>query len=138
LDPGGTVFAEFTALALKHNAVNLGQGFPTLPVPEFIRQAAVETVQDPCLMHQYTRSEGNKSLCQGFLFVHTVIHQDSSVIVLSQYYQSKLNRALNPMTEIVTTVGASEGLFLLILSQGSSSVFHSHLFDDPSVHQSRG
>ena len=94
LDPSGTVFAEFTALAIKHGAVNLGQGFPTLPVPQFIRKAAVNVLSDTGLMHQYTRSEGHLKLCH----------------VLSTYYEDKLNKRLDPKTEIMTTVGASEGI----------------------------
>ena len=31
-NPKGTVFAEYTALANQFKAVNLGQGFPALPV----------------------------------------------------------------------------------------------------------
>jgi aspartate/methionine/tyrosine aminotransferase len=31
---GVSIFAEMTALALRHQAVNLGQGFPDFPVPE--------------------------------------------------------------------------------------------------------
>ena len=37
---GATVFAEFTALANQHQAVNLGQGFPDFPAPDFIKAAA--------------------------------------------------------------------------------------------------
>ena len=34
---GTTVFAEFTALANEHSAVNLGQGFPNFAAPDFIK-----------------------------------------------------------------------------------------------------
>ncbi|KAI8817180.1 pyridoxal phosphate-dependent transferase [Fimicolochytrium jonesii] len=94
-DPAGTVFSEFTALAIKHNAVNLGQGFPTFPVPEFITKAATNAVQQHGLLHQYTRSEGHVRLANA----------------LSTYFEDKLDRKLDPLREIVTTVGASEAIY---------------------------
>ena len=35
-----TVFTEFTALAVAHRAINLGQGSPGFDGPEFVKQAA--------------------------------------------------------------------------------------------------
>ncbi|KAJ3031124.1 Kynurenine--oxoglutarate transaminase 3 [Rhizophlyctis rosea] len=98
LDPSGTVFAEFTALAIKHDAVNLGQGFPTLPVPQFITDSATKAIQTNGLLHQYTRSEGHVNL----------------VTALSSYYADKIGRTLDPFTEIVTTVGATEAIYSAI------------------------
>lgn len=39
-----TVWSEFTPLANKHKAVNLGQGFPDWETPEFARKAFVEVI----------------------------------------------------------------------------------------------
>jgi kynurenine--oxoglutarate transaminase/cysteine-S-conjugate beta-lyase/glutamine--phenylpyruvate transaminase len=98
LDPNGTVFSHYTALANKHKAVNLGQGFPTLPVAKFIREAAANAIAHEGLGHQYTRSEGHPRL----------------VNALSKFYSPKLGHPLNPMTEIMTTVGASEAIYSAI------------------------
>ncbi|TPX69743.1 hypothetical protein SpCBS45565_g02148 [Spizellomyces sp. 'palustris'] len=98
LDQGGTVFAEFTALALVHKAVNLGQGFPTLPIPEFVTKAATDALTQNRLLHQYTRSEGHIRLAKA----------------LSAFYEDKLGRSLNPLTEIVTAVGACEAIYSTI------------------------
>ncbi|TPX57320.1 hypothetical protein PhCBS80983_g03904 [Powellomyces hirtus] len=98
LDPAGTVFAEFSALALKHGAVNLGQGFPTLPVPKFITDAATDAVKGDGLLHQYTRSEGHVRLAKA----------------LSAYYVDKIGRTLDPMSEVVTATGASEAIYSTI------------------------
>jgi kynurenine--oxoglutarate transaminase/cysteine-S-conjugate beta-lyase/glutamine--phenylpyruvate transaminase len=98
LDPNGTVFSHYTALANKHKAVNLGQGFPTLPVAKFIRDAAAAAIAHEGLGHQYTRSEGHPRL----------------VNALAKFYSPKLARNLNPMTEIMTTVGASEAIYSAI------------------------
>ncbi len=67
LDPNGTVFSHYTALANLHKAVNLGQGFPTLKVADFIRKAATDAIEHEGLGHQYTRSEGHPRLVKGML-----------------------------------------------------------------------
>ncbi len=43
---GTTIFAEMTALARRHGAVNLGQGFPDFDGPEAITEAAVEAIRE--------------------------------------------------------------------------------------------
>ncbi|KAI8920725.1 pyridoxal phosphate-dependent transferase [Entophlyctis helioformis] len=98
LDPAGTVFAEYTALAIQHGAVNLGQGFPTLPVADFISKAAVKAASTNGLLHQYTRSEGHPKLVQA----------------LAAFYGPRLGRAIDPLTEIITTVGATEAIYSTI------------------------
>src|SRR5262249_18799648 len=40
-----TVFSEFSALAARSGAVNLGQGFPDFDGPEVVREAAVEALR---------------------------------------------------------------------------------------------
>lgn len=42
---GNNVFAAFSALALKHKAVNLGQGFPSFPAPDFLKVRGFEFSQ---------------------------------------------------------------------------------------------
>ena len=37
---GTTIFTEMTALAVEHQAVNLGQGFPDFAAPDFVKEAA--------------------------------------------------------------------------------------------------
>jgi aspartate/methionine/tyrosine aminotransferase len=93
---GTTVFAEFTALAIQHNAVNLGQGFPNFAAPDFIKAAAQQAVGTD--LNQYARSAGHPRL------VHA----------LSQVYSPLFGRSLDPMTEIVVTDGATEGVFATI------------------------
>jgi aspartate/methionine/tyrosine aminotransferase len=86
------------SLAIKHNAINLGQGFPTLPVAPFIKEALAEANSSPFQLHQYTRSEGHPRL----------------VKALSNYYAGKLgnnNKTLDPLSEIVVCAGASEAIY---------------------------
>jgi len=93
---GATVFAEFTALANQHQAVNLGQGFPDFPAPDFIKAAAAQAIAAD--LNQYTRSAGHPRL----------------VKALAAFYSPRFDRTLDPMTELVITVGATEGIFATV------------------------
>jgi len=93
---GTTVFAEYTALAIEHNAVNLGQGFPNFSAPDFVKEAAKEAIDDN--LNQYARGAGQNRL------VHA----------LAQIYSPLFGRDLNPISEIVITTGATEGIFATV------------------------
>ena len=91
---GTTVFAEMTDLAIRHDAVNLGQGFPNFPCEDFLKEAARTAVF--ANQNQYARSGGLPHLVQ----------------VLAEGLSGSFGRALDPMAEITVTAGATEGLFL--------------------------
>ncbi len=93
---GTTVFAEFTALAIQHHAVNLGQGFPNFPAPDFIKHAAQQAIAAD--LNQYARVAGQIRLVKG----------------LADTYGPLFGRELDPMREIVVTDGATEGIFATI------------------------
>lgn len=93
---GTTVFAEYTALAIQHNAVNLGQGFPNFPAPAFVKEAAQQAIAND--LNQYARSAGHPRL----------------INALANVYGPLFGRDLNPQTEIVITVGATEGIFATV------------------------
>ena len=57
---GTTVFSEFSALALKHGAMNLGQGFPDFDGPEAGKEAARKAITDG--VNQYAPSPGLRDL----------------------------------------------------------------------------
>lgn len=42
---GTSIFTEISRLALEHGAVNLGQGFPDFPAPDFIKDAAARAIR---------------------------------------------------------------------------------------------
>lgn len=90
---GATVFAEFTALALQHGAVNLGQGFPNFAAPDFIKEAARAAIAAE--INQYARSAGHPRLAN----------------TLAHVYGPLFGRTLDPMREIMVTTGATEGIF---------------------------
>ena len=55
---GATVFAEFTALAIQTGAVNLGQGFPNFPAPDFVKQATQQAIAAD--LNQYARGRDTR------------------------------------------------------------------------------
>ncbi|KAI8909496.1 pyridoxal phosphate-dependent transferase, partial [Gorgonomyces haynaldii] len=75
--------------------VNLGQGFPTLPLKPFVKEACVNAINGS---HQYTRSEGHPRL------VHA----------LAKLYSPLVGHEYDPLKEIVTTVGATEAIYSTI------------------------
>lgn len=94
---GATIFSEMSALARKHGAINLGQGFPDFPGPDWVKEAAKQAIDQE--INQYAISHGATSLRQQ-LAVHA---------------GRRLNREINPDTEIVVTSGATEAIFAGIL-----------------------
>eukprot|EP01100_Stratorugosa_tubuloviscum_P013220 TRINITY_DN6507_c3_g1_i1.p1 TRINITY_DN6507_c3_g1~~TRINITY_DN6507_c3_g1_i1.p1 ORF type:complete len:475 (-),score=204.96 TRINITY_DN6507_c3_g1_i1:23-1390(-) len=94
---GPSVWLEFTPLANSSGAVNLGQGFPDFSPPDFALSALSNQslLTTTPLLHQYARSGGHLRLTQ----------------VLSKLYSNQIDRTLDPLKEIVITVGASEGIF---------------------------
>lgn len=57
---GTSVWTEFTPLAQKHKAVNLGQGFPDFEADKFVVDAASNAIKNH--LNQYTRSQGTLNL----------------------------------------------------------------------------
>jgi len=95
---GTTVFAEFGTLAAKHNSVNLAQGAPDFDSPDFVLQAAHEALGKS--LNQYSRPAGHIPL----------------VNALAKLYTPLLGRAVDPLTELIVTVGASEAIFACVQS----------------------
>src|SRR5499433_3698293 len=55
-----SVIREMTRLAMKHQAVNLSQGFPDFAAPDFIKEAARQAISDD--INQYAITWGAKAL----------------------------------------------------------------------------
>jgi N-succinyldiaminopimelate aminotransferase len=95
---GTSVFTEINELALKHNAVNLGQGKPDFDAPPDVVARAVESLQDK-QHNQYAPGNGVASLRKA-VAAHA-----------GRFY----NMDIDPAQGVVVTSGASEGLFAAIL-----------------------
>src|SRR4051794_23983048 len=53
---GTSIFTEMSALARKHQAVNLSQGFPDFETPDWLRAAAQQAIDAG--LNQYAISHG--------------------------------------------------------------------------------
>ena len=119
LEPFGvTIFTEITNLAIKHDAINLGQGFPSWDGPEFIKAAATASMQGGS--DQYPPSHG--------------IPQLRSAI--ADRYGPLLGRDLDPATEITVTGGATEALaacFLGLIDPGDEVILIEPYYDSYPV-----
>ena len=90
---GTTIFTEMTQLAIEHEAVNLGQGFPNFEGPDFLKKAAVEAIEGG--HNQYSRPWGVPALVEAI-----AEHQE-------RFYGLKYE----PMTEVTVYNGATEAIF---------------------------
>jgi aspartate/methionine/tyrosine aminotransferase len=54
---GVSVFSEMSRLAVEHNAVNLSQGFPDFPTPEWLKEAARDAIARD--INQYAPEPGS-------------------------------------------------------------------------------
>ena len=57
-----TIFAEMSALAVRTGAINLGQGFPDVDGPEYVKQAAIRAIEAG--RNQYAPGDGVPELRQ--------------------------------------------------------------------------
>lgn len=113
------LWVEYSALAIKHKAVNLGQGFPDFTPPQFLKEVWSDAVNVPSA-HWYTRGQGYPRL----------------VNALSDMYSPEFGRQIDPMSEIMTSVGAYESLYAAITAftdPGDEVILIEPHFDSYSV-----
>jgi aminotransferase len=93
-----SVIREMTRLAAEHHAVNLAQGFPDFPAPDFIKEAACAAIlQD---INQYAVTWGSPRLRAA----------------IAEKYRRFYNWPLDPEREITVCCGATEGMIASILA----------------------
>ena len=90
---GETVFATWSRLAVEHNAINLGQGFPDFEAPDFVKEAAVQAIRDG--ENQYSRSAGHPKLVEAIADTFEI--------------------PVDPMDEVTVTCGSTETIAAAIL-----------------------
>lgn len=96
-DFGTTIFSEMTELANRHQAVNLGQGFPDFPGPKFLKKAAIDAILSD--LNQYAPGKGQPRLRQA----------------IADKMERHYGRTVDPETELTVTVGATGAIFATIL-----------------------
>ena len=92
-----SVIREMTRLANQHAAINLSQGFPDFPAPEFIKEAACEAIRSE--INQYAITWGSLSLRRS----------------LARYYQRFYGFEVDPDREITVCCGATESMISALL-----------------------
>ncbi|HZH77959.1 MAG TPA: aminotransferase class I/II-fold pyridoxal phosphate-dependent enzyme [Archangium sp.] len=95
---GTTVFSEFSALALKHGAMNLGQGFPDFDGPEAVKEAARKAITDG--VNQYAPTVGLRDL---------------RVAIAENGARFHGHTGIDPDTMVTVTSGATEAIFCVLL-----------------------
>jgi N-succinyldiaminopimelate aminotransferase len=97
-DFGTTIFAEMTALAVAHDAVNLGQGFPDTDGPASLLEDAVTAIRSG--RNQYPPGPGVPALRQA----------------VAAHQQRFYGLAVDPDTEVLVTAGATEAIASTVLA----------------------
>lgn len=95
---GTTIFAEMTALAVRHDAVNLGQGFPDVEGPAAIRDSAIAAIRAG--HNQYAPGTGVPAL-------RTAI---------AEHQRRRYGLTFDADTEVTVTAGATEAIAASILA----------------------
>lgn len=118
LAPFGTsIFAEMTALATKHNAVNLAQGFPDFNGPEEIRRAAVDAIRSEEPRHnQYARMIGVPPLNQA----------------IAENWKARGLADIEPDAWVTVTSGCTEAIpsvMLGLLNPGDEAILFEPFYD---------
>ena len=96
---GATIFAEMSALAVKTNSVNLGQGFPDKDGPLEVIEAATSAIRNG-LGNQYPPGIGVPELREA----------------ISDHQRRFYGLSYDPDSEILVTAGASEALAAAVLA----------------------
>ncbi len=94
---GTSVFTEMSQLAVQHRAVNLGQGFPDFPGPDFVKEAAIQAIRAD--LNQYAVSHGTLRLRRA----------------ITETWERTYGRAVDPETEVSVGSGATELILDAIL-----------------------
>ncbi|MGW4562921.1 pyridoxal phosphate-dependent aminotransferase [Streptomyces sp. NPDC004561] len=115
---GHNVFAEMSALAAEHDAVNLGQGFPDTAGPDTVVESAVRALRAG--HHQYPPVPGLPGLRRA----------------VADHQRRFYGLDIDPGREVVVTTGASEALaaaLLALTSPGDEVVALEPFYDSYSA-----
>ena len=89
---GTTIFAEMSALAVRTNSINLGQGFPDVDGPQEVLDAAIDAIRSG--LNQYPPAPG----------VPVLRH------AIAEHQRRFYGIDIDPDSEVVVTAGATEAL----------------------------
>ena len=93
-----SVIREMTRLAMLHGAMNLAQGYPDFPAPDFIKRAAIDAINAD--INQYAITWGSPRLRKA----------------ISDKTKRFYGMDLDPDREITVTCGATEAMMAVLLA----------------------
>jgi len=117
---GVSIFSEMTRLAMEHQAVNLSQGFPDFPAPDWLKEAARDAIARN--VNQYAVSHGAPRLRKA----------------IADKAERQMGFRLDENLGITVTNGATEAIFDIIqalVSPGDEVIVFEPYYDSyvPSV-----
>ncbi|XP_073007312.1 uncharacterized protein [Typha latifolia] len=92
-----TIFTQMSMLAIKHGAINLGQGFPNFDGPDFVKEAAIQAIKEG--KNQYARGYGVPDLNSA----------------IAARFRKDTGLDVDPEREITVTSGCTEAIAATIL-----------------------
>ena len=93
-----SVIRGMSALARKHGAINLAQGFPDFPAPDLLKEAAARAIADD--VNQYAITWGSRRLREA----------------LARKYAEWYGMTVNPETDITVTCGSTEAMVATLMA----------------------
>lgn len=111
---GETIFAEMSRLALQHDAINLGQGFPNFDGPDFVKDAAIDAMRGG--HNQYARMFGMPVLTDR----------------IAAQFSHRTGLAVDPESQVTVTSGCTEALasaFIGLLNPGDEVILFEPYYD---------
>lgn len=117
---GTTIFTVMSQLAARTGAVNLGQGFPDFPLPEFLARALTAAMRDG--KNQYAAMTGIDSLREA----------------IAATIKASYGVTADPGTEITVTSGATEAIFdavMAVIGPGDEAIVLDPSYDcyEPAI-----
>ncbi|MFC8598420.1 pyridoxal phosphate-dependent aminotransferase [Isoptericola sp. NPDC057191] len=109
-----TIFAEMTSLAARTGAINLGQGFPDVDGPEFIRSAAKDAIDAG--RNQYAPGDGAPELRRA----------------IADHQRRHYGLDVDPDSQVLVTTGATEAIaaaLLALVGQGDEVITLEPFYD---------
>ncbi|TQE08916.1 hypothetical protein C1H46_005530 [Malus baccata] len=109
-----TIFTQMSNLAIKHGAINLGQGFPNFDGPEFVKEAAIQAVIDG--KNQYARGYGVPDLNNA----------------IAERFKKDTGLVVDPEKEITVTSGCTEAIaatMLGLINPGDEVILFAPFYD---------
>src|SRR5688500_3375328 len=95
-DVGTTIFTVMSVLAARHNAVNLGQGFPDYEMPEELSEMVTKAMRDG--FNQYVHMNGYIPLREA----------------IAEKVERLYHTATNPESQITVTPGGTYAIYTAI------------------------